>query len=63
MASNPLSYNTLAMPRLLIATNNPGKLAEFRRLLDGCGWELVSPADLGLALAGRRARTHLRGEC
>jgi XTP/dITP diphosphohydrolase len=38
------------MPQLLIATNNPGKLAEFRRLLDGCGWELVSPRDLGLAL-------------
>ena len=38
------------MPRLLIATNNPGKLAEFQRLLDGCGWELVSPRDLGLTL-------------
>ncbi|MDP2673749.1 MAG: RdgB/HAM1 family non-canonical purine NTP pyrophosphatase [Dehalococcoidia bacterium] len=38
------------MPRLLIATNNPGKLAEFRRLLQGCGWELVSPAALGLEL-------------
>lgn len=39
------------MPRLLIATNNPGKLAEYRRLLDGCGWELVTPADLGLTLS------------
>jgi len=38
------------MPRLLIATNNSGKLAEFQRLLDGCGWELISPRDLGLAL-------------
>jgi XTP/dITP diphosphohydrolase len=38
------------MPRLLIATNNEGKLADFRRLLDGCGWELVSPAELGLTL-------------
>jgi XTP/dITP diphosphohydrolase len=38
------------MPRLLVATNNPGKAAEFRRLLDGCGWELVTPADLGLRL-------------
>jgi XTP/dITP diphosphohydrolase len=38
------------MPRLLIATNNAGKLAEFRRLLAGCGWELVSPAELGLDL-------------
>ncbi len=38
------------MPRLLIATNNPGKVAEFRRLLDGCGWELVTPALLDLKL-------------
>ena len=38
------------MPRLLVATNNPGKLAEFRRLLDGCGWELVAPRDLGIEL-------------
>jgi XTP/dITP diphosphohydrolase len=37
------------MPRLLIATNNPGKLAEFQRLLHGCGWDLVTPRDLGLA--------------
>jgi XTP/dITP diphosphohydrolase len=38
------------MPQLLIATNNPGKAAEFRRLLDGCGWELVTPAQLDLTL-------------
>ncbi len=38
------------MPRLLLATNNPGKLAEYRVLLDGCGWELVTPSELGLAL-------------
>jgi XTP/dITP diphosphohydrolase len=38
------------MPQLLIATNNPGKVAEFRRLLDGCGWELVTPAELNLNL-------------
>ncbi len=38
------------MPQLLIATNNPGKVAEFRRLLDGCGWELVTPAQLDLKL-------------
>src|SRR3972149_530053 len=38
------------MPRLLLATNNPGKVAEFRRLLDGCGWELVTPAQLDLKL-------------
>ncbi len=38
------------MPKLLIATNNAGKVAEFRDLLDGCGWELATPADLGLTL-------------
>lgn len=38
------------MPRLLVATNNAGKLAEYRALLDGCGWELVTPAELGLRL-------------
>ena len=38
------------MPQLLIATNNPGKLAEFERLLAGCGWELVTPAQLNLTL-------------
>ena len=38
------------MPRLLIATNNPGKVAEFRQLLEGGGWELVTPAELGLNL-------------
>ena len=38
------------MPRLLLATNNPGKVAELRMLLDGCGWELVTPGEIGLAL-------------
>ena len=38
------------MPRLLIATNNAGKVAELRRLLHDCGWGLTTPADLGLAL-------------
>ena len=38
------------MPKLLIATNNAGKVAEFRQLLDGCGWEIVTPAELGIAL-------------
>ncbi|MCH7523086.1 MAG: non-canonical purine NTP pyrophosphatase, partial [Chloroflexi bacterium] len=38
------------MPQLLIATSNPGKLAEFERLLAGCGWELVTPAQLNLTL-------------
>ena len=36
------------MPRLLLATGNPGKVREFRDLLDGCGWQLVTPAEAGL---------------
>ena len=39
-----------AMPKLLLATNNAGKVAEFRALLEGCGWELVTPTEVGLAL-------------
>ena len=35
-------------PQLLLATNNAGKLAEYDVLLDGCGWEIVTPRDLGI---------------
>jgi XTP/dITP diphosphohydrolase len=38
------------MPKLLIATNNPGKLVEFQALLAGLDLELVTPAQLGLLL-------------
>ena len=38
-------------PKLVIGTNNEGKLREFRKLLDGCGFELVTPAELGFAFA------------
>ena len=38
------------MPRLLLATNNPAKVRELRRLLDGCGFEIVTPAELGIAI-------------
>ena len=37
------------LPRLLIATGNPGKAAEFTLLLEGSGWQPVTSADLGLA--------------
>ena len=37
-------------PKLLIATNNPGKVDEFRSILEGCGWQVVAPADLGIRL-------------
>ncbi|MGH2446183.1 MAG: RdgB/HAM1 family non-canonical purine NTP pyrophosphatase [Candidatus Limnocylindria bacterium] len=38
------------MTRLLVATNNPGKQAEFRRLLAGVGAEIVTPDEIGLEL-------------
>ena len=38
------------LPQLLIATNNEGKVAELRGLLAGCGWEIVTPRDIGPAL-------------
>ncbi len=38
------------MPQLLIATTNNGKIREFRDLLAGCGWQLVTPRDVGLSL-------------
>jgi XTP/dITP diphosphohydrolase len=34
--------------RLLLATNNAGKRAEYDVLLEGCGWEVVTPRRLGL---------------
>lgn len=36
------------MPQLLLATNNAGKVAEYRTLLDGCGWEVVTPKEIGV---------------
>ena len=38
------------MPRLLLATNNAGKVAEYRQLLDGGGWQIVTPAEIGLKI-------------
>ena len=35
-------------PKLLIATNNQGKLREYRQLLKGVPFELVSPDELGI---------------
>jgi XTP/dITP diphosphohydrolase len=34
----------------VIASGNAGKVDEFRDLLSGCGWEIVAPQDLGIAL-------------
>lgn len=38
------------MKRLVLATTNPGKVREFRRLLDGIPFEVVTPRDLGIAI-------------
>ncbi len=38
------------MPRLLVATGNPGKLLEIQTLLDDIQIELISPDMVGLAL-------------
>lgn len=38
------------MPQLLVATNNPGKVAELQTLLDACGWEIVTPRELAIEL-------------
>ena len=38
------------MHKLLLATNNKGKIAEIKALLGGTGLTLLTPADLGLAL-------------
>ena len=40
----------MPLPRLLLATNNPGKVAEMRAILDGLGLTLLTPADAGLQL-------------
>lgn len=36
--------------RLLLATNNPGKVREFRRLLQGTSFEVVTPGEAGISL-------------
>lgn len=41
---------TIGKPQLLIASNNPGKAAEYRVLLADAGWEVVTPRDVGLRL-------------
>ena len=39
----------MKLPRLLVATTNQGKLREYRRLLEGVPFDLIGPADLGIA--------------
>lgn len=45
----------MSPPQLLLATNNPGKAAEYRILLEGCGWEIVNPGQLGVTLPDEEA--------
>jgi XTP/dITP diphosphohydrolase len=39
------------MPKLLLATSNPGKAREYRILLEGLGYEMTTPAEQGIAEA------------
>jgi XTP/dITP diphosphohydrolase len=36
------------MPKLLLATSNPGKAGEYRILLDGLGYEIITLAEQGI---------------
>jgi len=36
------------LPKLLLGTDNRGKVAEYRALLKNLPYELVTPAELGL---------------
>jgi len=38
------------LPKLLLATNNAGKLREYRVLLEGIPYELVIPQDIGIKI-------------
>ena len=38
------------LPKLLLATNNTGKIKEYRSLLQGLPFELVTPKELGIAM-------------
>lgn len=38
------------MRSLVLATGNPGKVREFRRLLDGSGYRVLTPAEAGVAV-------------
>jgi XTP/dITP diphosphohydrolase len=37
------------MPKLLLATSNPGKIREYRLLLDGLGYKITTLAEEGIA--------------
>lgn len=39
-----------SLPAILLATNNPGKVREFRRLLEPFGFTIRTPAEAGISL-------------
>ena len=45
--------------RLVVATGNPGKLREFRALLDGLGYEILGQGELGVTPPEETGRTFL----
>ena len=47
------------MPRLLLATNNAGKVAEYRVLLRDCGWDVVTPTESALRLKVATPPVHI----
>jgi XTP/dITP diphosphohydrolase len=51
LSSTSAKAEQTPVPQLLIATNNVGKLAEYGALLHRCGWQLVSPAEIGISLS------------
>jgi XTP/dITP diphosphohydrolase len=40
----------VASPKLIIASNNADKVEEFQDLLQGCGWQVISPWEVGVKL-------------
>ncbi|MGH6623749.1 MAG: RdgB/HAM1 family non-canonical purine NTP pyrophosphatase [Burkholderiaceae bacterium] len=47
------------MRRIVLATANAGKRAEFRRLLDGVGFDVIAQSELGIPAADEPYRTFL----
>jgi XTP/dITP diphosphohydrolase len=45
------------VPKLLLATSNPGKQREFRFLLGASGWEIITPQELRLSLPDEEKET------
>jgi XTP/dITP diphosphohydrolase len=51
MAVPDAAATPIMIPRLVLASNNVGKLREFRRLLSPLGIDVIAQADLGIAEA------------